>query len=94
MMCNQNKNGTGLIDVSQGFARCAQIWLAAKIGGAVAIQKIWVKWSIVSLSPVGTSILLVLKATYKYPLEIRELLWDVKIDYGIFEKNKEHKTGT
>ena len=43
MMCNQNKNSTGLIDGSQGFARRAQILLATKIGGATAMQKIWVK---------------------------------------------------
>ena len=35
------KNSTGLIDGSQGFARCAQIWLATKIGGYAAIQKPW-----------------------------------------------------
>ena len=40
MVCNQNKNSTGLIDGSQGFTRCAQIRLATKIGGATAIQKI------------------------------------------------------
>ena len=38
MMCNQNKNSTALIDGSQGFTRCTQIWLATKIGGATAIK--------------------------------------------------------
>ena len=41
-MCNQ-KNSTGLIDGSQGFAICAQILLATKTGGSTAIQKLWVK---------------------------------------------------
>ena len=40
IMCNKNKNSTGLIDGSQGFVRCAQILLATKIGGATAIQKL------------------------------------------------------
>ena len=59
MMCNKNKNSTWLIDGSQGFARCAQILLATKIGGATAIQKLWVKWTLGSLGTVGTSIVLV-----------------------------------
>ena len=57
-MCNQNKNSTGLIDGSWGFDRCTQSLLAAKIGGATAIQKLWVKWTVGSWSPVGTSIVL------------------------------------
>ena len=60
MMCNQNKNSTGLIESSQGFSRCAQILLATKIGGATAIQKLWVKLTVRYWGPVGTSIVLVL----------------------------------
>ena len=59
MMRNQNKNSIGLIDCSQGFARCAQMWLATKIVGATSIQNIWVKWTVGSWYPVGTSIVLV-----------------------------------
>ena len=59
MMCNQNKNITGLIDESKGLARSAKILLATKIGGAMAIQKLWVKWTVGSCGPVGTSIILV-----------------------------------
>ena len=35
------KNSAGLIDGSQGFARCAQNLLATKTGGAMDIQKLW-----------------------------------------------------
>ena len=59
IMCNQNKNSTRLIGGSQGFVRCAQIWLATKIGGATAIQKLWVKRTVEYWSPVGTSIAMV-----------------------------------
>ena len=59
MMCNKNKNSTGLIDSSPDFTRCAQIWLANKIGGATAIQKNWVEWTVGSCYPVGTIIVLV-----------------------------------
>ena len=37
------QNSAGLIDDSQGLARCSQIWLAVKIGVATANQKLWVK---------------------------------------------------
>ena len=60
MICNKNKNSTGLINGYQGFARCAQILLATKIGGVTAIQKLWVKRTVGSWSPVGSSIVLVL----------------------------------
>ena len=43
MVYNKNQNITELIDGSQGFARCAQISLATKNGGATANQKLWVK---------------------------------------------------
>ena len=46
-------NFTGLIGGSQGFARCAQILLATKIGGATTIQTLWVKLIVVSWVPVG-----------------------------------------
>ena len=70
MMCNQNKNSTGSIDGSQGFARCAQIWLATKIGGATAIQKLWVKWTVGYWSPMGTSIVWVCIFRLKYILRL------------------------
>ena len=60
MMCNQNKNIIGSIDGSWGFARCDQFVLATTIGGAMAIQKIWVKWTVGSWGHVVTSIVLVL----------------------------------
>ena len=59
MMWNKNKNSTGLIDGSQGFARCAQILLDTKIGGVMTIQKLWVKWTVGSWSTMGTRIILV-----------------------------------
>ena len=51
MVYNQNKNSTGLIYGSQGFAICAQILSAKKIGWATAIQKLWVKWTLGSWGP-------------------------------------------
>ena len=42
-LCEGKKTSTGLIDGSKGFAKCAQLLLATKIGGATAIQKYWVK---------------------------------------------------
>ena len=42
-LCAIKKNNIVLIGGSQGFARCAQILLDTKIGGATAIQKKWVK---------------------------------------------------
>ena len=59
------KKYTGLIDGTQGFARCAQILLATKIGGATAVQNLWVKWTVGSWGPVGTSIVLVLVSNKK-----------------------------
>ena len=58
-MCNQNKNPTGIIGGSYGFARYAQFLLATKIGGATAIQKYWVKWTLGYWGPAATSIVLV-----------------------------------
>ena len=87
MMCNQNKNSIGLIGSSQGFAKCAQILLATKIGGATAIQKLWVKWTMGSWSPVGTGIVLVI-ANFRYSVwrdpiciqcRISFLIWPLRV---------------
>ena len=58
-MCNKNENRTVLINGSSGFARYAQFLLATKIGGATAIQKYWVKWTLGYWGPAATSIVLV-----------------------------------
>ena len=59
MTFNQNENITGLIYYYYGFARCDQFLLAAKIVGAMAIQKYLVKKDVGSWGPIATSIQLV-----------------------------------
>ena len=70
-MCNENKNIIGLIDGSQGFARCAQILLATKIGGATSIPKPWVKLTMGSWGLVGTRIVLVQLGKIFLAVEVR-----------------------
>ena len=73
MICNQKQIITRLINGSQGFARCSQIWLATKIGGATTIKKLWVKWTLGSWSLVRISIVLVpLNLASNYPSFIKK----------------------
>ena len=60
MMCNQNENITGIIYSSLSFAIYAQISFSKTLGGAMDIQKDWIKWTVRSWLPVWSSIIPVL----------------------------------
>ena len=94
MMCNQNKNSTVLIDGSRGFSGCAQILLATKIGGATAIQKLLVKWTVGYWGPVGTSTSIYLLSPtsllspIKSPNDFNSKVLQVAITFAVNELGK------